>query len=155
MSPPALGEVAARHPKSSANREIERMRRDGRFPDPWPIWRHRETSRHIHPRPPRGRDIARSAASAVQAINTTDNTICDFNGAGVVVEGFAAEFRPTITGNFLWSIFDGPSMSGVHLRNVSLGTVWGNWIAATFNYVDLPNCLLSAASASSWSRPGA
>ena len=60
----------------------------------------------------------------------------------MVVEGFAAKFRSTITGNFLWSIFDGPSMSGVHLRNVSLRTVWGNWIAATFNYVDLPNCLL-------------
>src|SRR5262245_30212131 len=142
MSPPALGGRPARYPKSSANREIERMRRDGRFPDPRPIWRHRETSRHIHPRPLRGRGIARSAAPAVQAITTTDKTISAFAAAGVVVERFTAKFRPSITGNFLWSIFDGPSTSGVHLRNVSLGTVWGNSIAATFNDVDLPNCLL-------------
>jgi len=88
------------------------------------------------------RDPVEGTASAVQAINTTDNTIYDVNAAGVVVESFAAKFRPTITGNFLWSIFDGPSMSGVHLRNVSLETVSGNSSAATFDYVDLPNCLL-------------
>ena len=80
------------------------------------------------------RPFSRSTPPTTRSVTST--------ARGVVVEGFTAKFRPTITGNFLWSIFDGPSTSGVHLRNVSLGTVWGNSIAATFNDVDLPNCLL-------------
>ena len=100
----------------------------------------------IHPQTPKTQGgtgiLVEGTASAVQAINITDNTIYDFNGAGVVVKGFAARFHPIITGNFIWSVFDGTMMAGVQLTDVSTGTVSGNSIAATFNYVDLPNCLL-------------
>lgn len=82
------------------------------------------------------------AAQGAQQITITNNTLFDFNESGIRVESTQARYQPTITGNVIWNAFNATSTAGVHLDFVATGTVSGNTISATWNYVDFPNCAL-------------
>jgi hypothetical protein len=100
----------------------------------------------IHPQTPNTEGgtgiLVDGSGQGAQQITIADNTIYDFNESGITVDGVTARYQPTVTGNVIWTAFDGTTTTGVDLSNVATGTVSGNSIASTWNYVALPNCTI-------------